>query len=162
MTALEANDRVKKLTLTTVALCVAASVLLMGCEKARLDEEVRQLCAKDGGIKVYEMVELPKNEFNEFGQVSFYQAAPGSVLLNDYELIKNEHIYHPGNPRMWRTYFAIKRKNDEKILGESVGYTRFGDGFEGPFHPSSFSCPDQFGEVSLLQRVFPNKTLISR
>lgn len=148
--------------LIVVAATCSAFVLLAGCEKYRLDEEVRQLCAKDGGIKVYETSGLPENEFNKFGQVSFYQAAEGSVLLTDYELIKEERIYRSGNPRMWRTYFAIKRRSDGKILGESVGYTRFGDGFEGPFHPSSFLCPNQFGETSLLQQVFVNKTSISR
>jgi hypothetical protein len=137
-------------------------VLLTGCEKYRLDEEVRKLCAKDGGITVHETVKLPENEFNEFGQVSFYQARAGSILLTNYELIKEERIFRSGDPRMWRTYFAIKRRNDGKVLGESVGYTRSGDGFEGPFHPSSFSCPEQFGETSLLKLVFANKAPISK
>ena len=135
---------------------------LTGCEKHRLDAEVRELCAMDGGIKVYETAELPESEFNQFGQVSFYQASTGSILLAEYELIKNERIYRSGNPRMWRTSFAIKRKSDGKIIGESVGYTRFGDGFEGPFHPTSFSCPEQFGETSLLKLIFVNKKSTSR
>lgn len=143
----------RKLLLIFVSAGLAL-VSLTGCEKYRLDAEVRELCAKDGGIKVYEVVALPENEFNEFGQVSFYQAAQGSVLLTEYNLIKEERTYRSGNPRMWRTYFAVKRKNDGRILGESVGYTRFGDGFEGPFHPSSFMCPEEFGETLLLQRVF--------
>jgi hypothetical protein len=133
---------------------VVGILLLAGCEKAKLDEEVRRLCAIDGGIKVYERAQLPKGEFNEYGQVSFYKALPGSELVSLYVLAKEEQVYKAGNPRMWRTYFAVKRINDGKVLGESVGYTRFGDGFEGPFHPSSFYCPHIFGEVPLLEAVF--------
>jgi hypothetical protein len=31
------------------------------------------MCAKDGGIRVYEMVKLPPEKFNEWGQVNFYR-----------------------------------------------------------------------------------------
>ena len=122
-----------------------------------------RISPKDGGIKVYETQSLPKDEFNEYGQVNFYHVAADSVLLTHYEFIEKEQVYYSGTPRMWREYFAVKRKSDGKILGESVGYTRFGDGlFQGPFHPSHFSCPDSFGKMLLLQRVFIKKTSISR
>lgn len=147
------------LAIGKAALCVVGVWLLAGCEKARLDDEVRRLCAIDGGIKVYERTQLPKSEFNEYGQVSFYKATPGSELVSSFVLVKEEKPYKEGNPRMWRTYFAVRRIHDGKVLGESVGYTRFGDGFEGPFHPSSFQCPQNFGEVPLLEAVFfPSQT----
>ena len=44
---------------------------LYGGEKAVLDRQVRELCAKDGGIKVYETVKLPAEKFNEWGRPSF-------------------------------------------------------------------------------------------
>lgn len=139
---------------TSLIFATIVGLMLAGCEKARLDEQVRELCAKDGGIKVYERAQLPSSEFNEYGQVSFYKALPSSALASSYVLVKDEQVYKTGNPRMWRTYFAVKRIHDGKVLGESVGYTRFGDGFEGPFHPSSFYCPQSFGEVPLLEAVF--------
>ena len=135
-------------------IVLASALLVTGCEKTRLDAQVKELCAKDGGIKVYERVQLPRSEFDEHGQVSFYRASPNSKLASSYILVKDEQVYKAGNPRMWRTYFAVKRIHDRKVLGESVGYTRFGDGFEGPFHPSAFSCPLSFGEVPLLDAVF--------
>ena len=131
-----------------------AGLLLAGCEKARLDAQVKELCAKDGGIKVYERAQLPSSEFNEYGQVSFYKAFSSSELTSSYVLVKDEQVFKTGNPRMWRSYFAVKRIHDGKVLGESIGYTRIGDGFEGPFHPSSFYCPQPFGEVPLLEAVF--------
>ena len=36
-------------------------------EKARLDREVDRLCAIDGGIRVYETVQLPSDKFNKWG-----------------------------------------------------------------------------------------------
>ena len=38
-------------------------------EKARLDREVKRLCAIDGGITVYETVKLPAERFDGYGQI---------------------------------------------------------------------------------------------
>ena len=146
--------KMDRLDLVRATFCLLCIFTVVGCDRAKLDNELRQRCAVDGGIKIYETVKLPNEEFNQYGQVSFYQAHPGSQLLSSYALVREEHTYQSGNPRMWRSYFAVKRIRDGKILGESVGYTRFGDGYEGPFHPSSFSCPEEFGEVPLLRAVF--------
>lgn len=154
VTLMNSIDRMNLERLVRVALFLLGIVALVGCERAKLDEELRRLCAVDGGVRVYETVKLPISEFNEYGQVSFYKSLPGSELLSFYTLIREEHTYKSGNPRMWRTYTAVRRVRDGKILGESIGYTRFGDGFEGPFHPSSISCPEAFGEVPLLGAVF--------
>ncbi|MBS1186041.1 MAG: hypothetical protein H6R04_59 [Burkholderiaceae bacterium] len=50
-------------------------LVLGGCEreKDRLDLQVRELCAKDGDIRVYETVVLPPEKFNKWGQVNFYE-----------------------------------------------------------------------------------------
>jgi hypothetical protein len=44
-----------------------AALLTMGCtsEATRLDEQVRELCRKDGGLYVYEKVELPADRCPE-------------------------------------------------------------------------------------------------
>ena len=43
-------------------------LLLSGCERWYLDSKMEELCAKDGGIKIYETVTLPASDFNEFGE----------------------------------------------------------------------------------------------
>ncbi len=39
-----------------------------GPSKGQLDDEVRRLCAIDGGIKVYETVQLPAEKFVRYTQ----------------------------------------------------------------------------------------------
>ena len=51
------------LVLPFVTACIS------GPSKGQLDAEVRRLCAIDGGIKVYEMVKLPAERFDQHGQI---------------------------------------------------------------------------------------------
>lgn len=53
---------------TPLVFAMIFGLLLAGCEKARLDAQVKELCAKDGGIKVYETVKLPADRFNQWGR----------------------------------------------------------------------------------------------
>jgi hypothetical protein len=136
-------------------ILIAMCVLLAGCEKARLDEQVRELCAKDGGIKVYEMVKLPPDKFNKYGQINFYRPNEyENALGNDY-IWKSQVVYiKNGNPVLGRFFDQVIRRSDSKILGESVAYFRIGGDMHGPWNESSFSCPDGAGDVSLLGKVF--------
>lgn len=52
----------RKLFLLILVLTVFIPTL-NGCEKYALDRQMRELCEKDGGTKVYETVILPKNIF---------------------------------------------------------------------------------------------------
>lgn len=38
-------------------------------EKWQADRQVRELCAKDGGVRVYETVRLPLSRFDKWGNV---------------------------------------------------------------------------------------------
>lgn len=147
----------KKSSMLTVALFVAMSVYLMGCEKWHLDDEVRQLCAKDGGIKVYETVRLPAEKFNQWGQINFYDPTQGDNTLGSDYLFKHEiHYYRRGNPEMSREHYQILRRSDGKLLGETILYGRGGGDIPGPWHDSSFSCPEplEAGPNALLKNVF--------
>lgn len=42
-------------------------VSLVGCEKYALDRQMAELCKKDGGLKVYETVTLPRSSFDPTG-----------------------------------------------------------------------------------------------
>lgn len=120
---------------------LACAVVLTGCEKARLDEEVRRLCAKDGGIKVYETVKLSPERFDPYGNVripSKKDAKPSDEYFYESETT-NLRI---GDPAMWRDHDRIIRRSDGKVLGEFVHYARRGGDIPGPWHESSFGCPD--------------------
>ena len=130
--------------------------LLGGCEKHRLDEQVKELCAKDGGDRVYVTVELPKEVFTEYGDLKFYRATKGEYALGpEYIFVREITELRSGNPDLKRFYHRIVRRSDGVILGESVAYTRGGGDMPGPWHSSSFRCPEMNGdEVSLMRAIF--------
>lgn len=128
--------------------------LLGGGEQGRLDRQVRELCAKDGGVKVYEQVRLPAEAFDKWGMVKFYDPTKKEEALGtEYSLVTSVDYKRRGSPSLRRYHVQVFRKRDGKLLGESVGYDRGGGDLPGPWQPSSFSCPDQHGEI-VIQRIF--------
>jgi hypothetical protein len=133
-------------------MVIASGLLIAGCEQARLDEQVRELCAKDGGIKVYETVRLPAEKFDKWGMVTFYDPSKGDKALGeDYIFRQDIHYYRKGNPEMSRRRYQVLRMSDWKVLGEAIVYGRGGGDLPGPWHESSFHCPDAIdGPVNTL------------
>lgn len=145
------------------AISLGLIYLISGCmrEKDLLDEQVRKLCAMDGGIKVYEKVILPAQQFNEYGEILVplrVNAKPWDEYLFDWETL----YFKKGNPAMWRSHFKLIRRKDGKLLGESVAYSRRGGDFPGPWHDSSFGCPDGSDIKDLNRSVFIKGTKDSR
>ena len=125
--------------------------------KAELDNEVRRLCAIDGGIKVYETVTLPADKFNEWGQVNFYKPTQGeNALGTEYVFVADTYYYRKGNPQMARYGIKVIRHSDRKLLGEAISYGRGGGDIPGPWHPSSFTCPEisESGREALFKQIF--------
>lgn len=127
--------------------------VLTGCEKARLDEQVKELCAKDGGIKVYEAVTLPQKRFGANGDVELspkQQVKPGDEFYFERE---TSHL-RTGNPEILRSLHQIVRVSDGKTLGTSITYMRRGGDAPGPWHESSFTCPEPGSLIGLERQVF--------
>lgn len=146
----------RKFSINSLVL-LAGGVVLSGCEKWRLDEEVRQLCAKDGGVKVYETVKLQSERFNQWGQINLYDPTQGENALGPDYLFKHEiHYYRRGNPEMSREHYQVVRRSDGKLLGETILYGRGGGDMPGPWHDTSFSCPEPLvaGPNALLKNIF--------
>jgi hypothetical protein len=130
--------------------------LFAGCEKWRFDEQAKQLCARDGGITVYETVTLPPERFDKYGQVRFTSrdlAAPSDEFFYDWEIT----YLRKGDPDLVRHHFKLVRRRDGKVLGESVSYSRRGGDLPLGFQRSSFSCPTESGNARLGERVFARK-----
>lgn len=130
-----------------------AAIGLSGCEKARLDEEVRRLCAIDGGVKIYEKVTLPKEKFDKYGVISIPKLSE-SNMESDYFFTYDVKYYVHGNPEMWRDHFQVIRRSDSKLLGEAVNYSRRGGDLPGPWQSSSFSCPSDSDISYLKKKIF--------
>jgi hypothetical protein len=126
-----------------------------GPTKLEVDDEVRRQCAVDGGIKVYETVKLPADMFNQWGQPNFYRPTQKENALGPgYIFAGNLDHYRKENPVMIRWHFSVRRKSDGKLLGESISYGRGGGDLPGPWEPSSYSCPEIAGDITLLTKIF--------
>ena len=78
----------QKRAVVVVSVAVFLGLLWIAAgEKWWLDYQVRELCAKDGGVKVYETVTLPPDKFNQYGQINFYKPTQGENTLG------SEYIY---------------------------------------------------------------------
>ena len=125
--------------------------------KSALDDEVRRLCAIDGGVRVYETVQLPAKKFNQWGQINFYRPTQGQDALGpEYFFKTTDHFYRDGNPSLVRYHPQIIRRSDNKLLGETVSYGRGGGDLPGPWEPSNFHCPptSESSEIALFKSVF--------
>ena len=140
------------------------TIVVGGCsrEKDLLDEEARKLCAKDGGVKVYEVVKMPVKMFDQLGVVTFPDATEKRPLGTGYVLEEDTKYYRKGNPSLRSEYAKIIRSADGKTLGEFRSYHRVGGDWPGPWHESTFACPPNMGTSILKQSVFQVETTASR
>lgn len=134
-------------------LCVWSLFVLPGCEKARLDDEVRRLCAIDGGIKVYETVVLPASRFDQYGAIRI-PSKEDFKKTDEFYYVSETTYMRTGDPVMWRTRHQVFRANDKKLLGEAIQYARRGGDIPGPWHESSFGCPDSGARPNLNESIF--------
>ncbi len=110
-----------------------------------LDHQVRDMCAKDGGVKVYETVELTPDLLDWAGRI-WIPFREEAKKTDKYYMEMEKYYFLKGNPRVMRSTYRIIRKIDGKILGKSIFYSRGGGGLSGPWHTSRFTCPDPAGE----------------
>ena len=146
-----------------IATALAVSVLfyLGGCERWSLDKQMEELCKKDGGVKVYETVTLPASDFSNVGQpLARYAKLAKSTNDQygpDYKYVVKEEILIDRNAKgetgkgiLGRIHFALYRRADGKLLGESVLYQRGGgDLFTFGFEPSRNACPRPSADLAL-------------
>lgn len=129
----------------TIALSILISIL-SACatptqSQVELDSEVRRLCAIDGGVKVYESVELPREQYDVQGNPRLPSKATAKPTDAYYFEREYSELTRSGNASITRTVAKIVRRSDQKVLGTSTWYSRAGGDPVGPWHPSSFICP---------------------
>lgn len=137
----------RRASLRMGAAIALAVVVLGGCgsvQKAELDREVDRLCAIDGGVHVYEVVRLPKEDFGQDGEVfPQFRHLPSDKgrFGSSYVVRRNNKVLVQGNPAMQRLNTLIVRVSDEKVLGEVIIYRRSGGDLPSPAAASRYSCP---------------------
>lgn len=139
------NDADGAIALFLIAALIAP---LAGCEKAALDRQVDELCARDGGVTVYETVALPPEKFDKVGWPLLPGRSRDTQFGSDYRYERERHCLDEGAPfqlfsdgELCRTATKIIRVADEKVLGLSVSYSRLGGEAILLGHPSSKTCP---------------------
>lgn len=136
---------------------LATSLLLglTGCAtplKLLYEAEMAQLCAKDGGIRVYERVPVPAARFTAAGQLIHVPAKNlVDVLGPDYSY-RHQIEYLRGSEAhtdlsLSKTTIRIIRKKDGKLLGESISYSRNGGGITLGAHPTGATCPMPYKSI---------------
>lgn len=139
--------------ISLLLLLPLATACASGPSKSELDAEVKRLCAIDGGIKVYETVTLPPEKFDKYGNVSI--PSKEHAKIEDEYYIEWKIIYlKDGDPSLLRSHHRLIRRSNQKLLGESIMYSRGGGDLPGPWHPSSFSCPEPSQHPSLESSIF--------
>lgn len=107
---------------------------------------VDRMCAADGGVAVYETVLVSKEKYKDVvgGIVVF-----GKIKSTDeYKMESERYYYRTGWPNIERVHNKIVRISDGKVLGKSVFYLRLGGNFPGPWHGSSYSCPQDIPNLT--------------
>lgn len=147
----------KALVLVVGFTILSVPALVSTGVKAYYDRQVREMCAKDGGVRVYETVRLSAEKFNQWGQPNFHIPTIPYDKLNhtdEYYLVWETPDLKTGNPSLERSYFRLIRRSDQKLLGESVTYIRIGGDLPGPWHGSSFMCPEPTQTPSFESSIF--------
>lgn len=133
----------KALALTVSVAVLSAPLLVSDAVKAYYDRQVREMCARDGGVKVYETVILPAEQFDKLKRRNFvFFSKALADPADEYYGETVDRYFRQGNPNLVRMQYRIIRRSDGKMLGESVRYGRAGGDLPGPWHGSSFTCPD--------------------
>lgn len=145
-----------------ISVFTISAVALAGCgERAELDRRMKELCKIDGGVKVYETVQLTPNMFQQHGGLLADTVTKDGVTTTIYanayveeqrttEIKKGDPLKGEGHLVRWSS--TMTRVMDEKLLGESVQYSRAGgDGFHLGHHTQSL-CPEN--QQSLFNNVF--------
>lgn len=130
----------KALALALGVAVLSAPLLVSNGVKAYYDRQVREMCTKDGGVRVYETVRLPAEKFDKWGNVGIHEKGYAKPT-DEYYYESDIHYYRQGNPTLLRSRSWVVRQSDGKVLGEAISYGRGGGDLPGPWHGSSFHCP---------------------
>ena len=108
---------------------------------------------KCGGSAPLMEVKLPAERFDQHGQIRIPYKENLKPKDKYYKVWHVSYIKN-GNPSLSRDHFQIVRQSDSKVLGESISYVRIGGDIPGPWHGSSFRCPENAGSPFLTRQIF--------
>lgn len=135
-------------------LLIGSALAYFGfCEarKAYWDHQVKLMCEKDGGVKVYEQMQISQEEYKRLGgqqgDIPIYSKS--SAAPSDPFFTEEMTVYlRRSDPEVRRSETIYKRRSNNSILGRYVYYARIGGDFPSWAHPSSNGCSFPNGGIS--------------
>ncbi|MBV2090536.1 MAG: hypothetical protein KUF72_06570 [Candidatus Thiodiazotropha sp. (ex Ctena orbiculata)] len=123
-------------------------------KKMYYDAQIRDMCSEDGGIEVYEIVHLPKDRFDKYGNINI-KSKENSKESEEYYYEIEKIVLNEDDPILIKYTTLVYRRIDNKILGTSIKYGRGGGDIQGFWHPSTYSCPRNVeGDLNLITSIF--------
>jgi hypothetical protein len=139
----------------SIRTVLALACLLTGCSPttADWDAKVKELCQKDGGVIVYERVQISKEEARHVtgpagGLVVAREDAANAS--NPYVSRNMRTTLNDGNPTVFKSETVIVRTKDGKVLSRLTYYGRAKRGGID----SGYSCRDVGIALDLEQQTF--------
>lgn len=129
-------------------------------KKVYWDYKVRQLCAIDGGVKVYESVVLSASKYDKLANHNWIIPTAERMSNTDEYYSESDVLYYKNaDPKVTRVVTRIIRRSDGETLGEYVRYGRGGGDLPGPWHASSYLCPSPINSTGFETRIFSRKNI---
>lgn len=150
---------VKLLVLIPVAL-VLLLLLMVGFyegRKAYWDYQVREMCAKDGGVVVLEHMKISRE------QDSFLPHSDGVTSISPESLADprapafaraSETVLRESQPGVFRYEYEVVRRIDGRLTAKGVIYLRSGGDIPLPTFPSRYYCPSLAKINADMSKVF--------
>lgn len=138
------TSKIVKLIFLSPIILILLAVAFCEVNKAYWDHQVKLMCEKDGGVIVYEKVEISKNDYPN---MKFISSGLPIIPFEDrskhddpFVISFNSLVINKIFPSVGRSETKIIRRHDSKVLSIKIGYTRSGGDFPTGFEPSHFSC----------------------
>jgi hypothetical protein len=140
-----------------VVLLILAVAFYEG-RKAYWDYRVREMCEKDGGVKILEKLRISRLDIEHLGRVGGKIGVPVKELAHPnspaYSILTITEL-RDSNPRVSRGESVIVRRTDQRVVALLVVYTRSGGDFPTGFSEgTSLACPNLKNITSDLQQLF--------
>jgi hypothetical protein len=140
-----------------LSIAFVLSLSSCGYERFLADREIDRLCKIDGGVRVIEHDDPPK-EFLRPDRTISLQAIERAKSQQSYFLERNVSYVKSDKPQIVRIEESLFRGLDRKVLGVAVAYMRPNDhSYELSPFPTSKSCPENGATLPLVSAVFRAK-----
>ena len=112
--------------LMITASIVVSLILVVGFYEGRKsywDWKVKELCAKDGGVRIFERIAISKEQANSMPKVNDFLGLTPEVLAKPSApayLVMRSVVLREGDPTVIRHENQIVRRSDRRIVGQAV------------------------------------------